>query len=197
MRTAVTLLLSLVVPLPLMGLAPLMHSKPLDTKNTLDTQTIVVQGSAPAVEREDWRLDVEWPVVDYEQRTSHFGYRFLVNCPSCSTYHQGVDFTPGEGKAIYNIMDGEVVDAGWDGGFGYRVVMRHVIFEGLEYNTIYAHMQDSFITKRLQPGMQLEKGEILGLVGNTGVSTGPHLHFEIHENDKVLDPIDFYDFHLK
>lgn len=197
MRIAVTLLLSLIAPLPFMGLTPLAYSEPLQTNYSSDVQTLVVQGSAPTVERIDWTLDIDWPVVDYQNRTSDFGYRFLSGCSQCSTYHQGVDFTPGSGKAIYNVMDGEVVDAGWDGGFGYRVVMRHVIFEELEYTTIYAHMQDSFITKRLQPGMQLEKGEILGLVGNTGVSTGPHLHFEIHENGEVLDPLEFYDFHLK
>lgn len=198
MRIAVTLLLSLIVPLLLMGLTPSMYNDDYETNNNRNTQTIVVQGTAPTVEKENYRLDVEWPVVDYEQRTSHFGYRYIPNCAQCSRYHQGLDFTPGEGKAIYSIMDGEIVDAGWDGSFGYRVVIRHVIFKNeLEYTTIYAHMQPSIVTKQLQSGNKIAKGEIIGLVGNTGVSTGPHLHFEIHKNEKVLDPIDFFDFHIK
>lgn len=197
MRIAVTLLLSLIVPLPLMGLTPLLYNNDYETNNNGNTQTIVVQGNLPTFEKEQWLLDIIWPVVDYEKRTSHFGYRYIPNCSLCSNYHQGLDFTPGEGRAIYNIMDGEIVDIGWDGSFGYRAVIRHIIHPNeLEYTTIYAHMEPTAISKRLQEGDTVTKGDIIGIVGNTGVSTGPHLHFEVHRNEKVLDPLEFFNTHI-
>lgn len=198
MKKVSILLLSLLVPQAFMGITPLLNSEPyVESKNSVNNQTIIVQGDSPTVEREEWLLDVMWPVQEYWKRTSHFGYRYVPNCRFCSRYHQGLDFTPGEGRAIYNIMDGEVVDIGWDGGFGYRAVIRHTIHEDeLEYTTIYAHMKPTDISERLQPGDIIPKGTIIGVVGNTGVSTGPHLHFEVHRNENVLDPLEFFSKHL-
>ena len=197
MKVAVTLLLSLVLPLPFMGLAKDPHSYAMISAENRDTQNIAITGPEITIERENFFYDVQYPVLDSDSITSDYGYRFLANCSTCSTYHQGVDFVPGHGTPVYAIMDGVVVDAGWDGSFGMRVVIRHKIFDGLEYTTIYAHLQDSFITDRLRTGQEVSKGFMLGLVGNTGRSTGSHLHFEIHENQQVLDPLEFFDFHIK
>ena len=197
-KTVSFMMLTLLIPPTFMGLISPSYGFNHSSNNSVDSQTIVVEdNTGPTIEREDWLLDVMWPVQEYWKRTSHFGYRYIPNCRACSTYHQGLDFTPGEGRAIYNIMDGEIVDVGWDGGFGYRAVIRHVIHEDeLEYTTIYAHMQPTEISERLEPGDIVPKGTIIGVVGNTGVSTGPHLHFEVHRNENVLDPLVFFNKHL-
>jgi len=192
------MVLTLLIPPTFMGLISQGYAFGNHTNDSMNSRTIVIEDNlGPTVEKEEWLFDIMWPVADHQNRTSHFGYRYIPNCRSCSTYHQGVDFTPGEGRAIYNIMDGEIVDVGWDGGFGYRAVIRHVIHEDeLEYTTIYAHMQPTAISERLEPGDIVPKGTMIGVVGNTGVSTGPHLHFEVHRNEIVLDPLEFFDKHL-
>ena len=191
--------LLLIGVLALSGLYPAYSSNISFKNDSESSQTVIIaSGPAPTVQRESYWLDVRWPVDDYEAQSSDFGYRLLSNCDKCSRFHQGLDFVPGHGEFVYAAMDGVVVDAGWDGSFGYRVVLRHIIHPGaLEYTTIYAHLQDSIITNRLQSNTKISKGSVIGLVGNTGVSTGSHLHFEVHENDKVLDPHDFYEFNLK
>lgn len=185
------------IPQVLMGLTPTLYNDNYETNNSENTQTIVGQGNSPTVKKEQWLLDIIWPVVDYQERTSHFGYRYIPNCPQCSTYHQGVDFAPGKGRAIYNIMDGEIVDIGWEGSYGYRAKITHTIHPNeLEYTTIYAHMEPTAISERFQEGDTVTQGDIVGIVGNTGVSTGPHLHFEVHRNNKVLDPLEFFNKHI-
>lgn len=197
MKYAILLLLSIMLPQTLMGLNTPAYNNDKYTNNNVTSQKILVQGNDISVNRENWLLDVTWPVIDYEKTTSGFGYRSITACSSCSTYHQGLDFVPGEGEYVYNIMNGEVVDIGWDGSFGYRAVIRHIIHPNeLEYTTIYAHMEPTKISKNLQEGDTVKKGDTLGIVGNTGVSTGPHLHFEIHRNNKVLDPLKFFKKHL-
>lgn len=194
MKIVSTLLLALLVPQAFMGILTVPYDYGDYTNDSMDTQTIVVNTSvAPEIEKESWLLDIQWPVDDYTKTTSHYGYRWLSNCRACSTFHQGVDFVPGEGSNVYNIMDGEIVDVGWDGGYGYRVVIEHVIHpDELVYKTIYAHLQESLISSRYHAGDTVSKGDLIGIVGNTGVSTGPHLHFEVHRNERVLDPLAFF-----
>jgi len=197
-KTVSFMMLTLLIPPTFMGLISPSYEFGHYTNNSLDSQTIVVKNNiGPTIEREDWLLDVQWPVIEYWKTTSKFGYRNIYDCPRCSTYHQGLDFAVGSGRAIYNIMDGEIVDVGWEGSYGYRAIIRHVIYEDeLEYTTIYAHMQPTEISERLKPGDLIPKGTIIGVVGNTGVSTGPHLHFEVHRNENVLDPLVFFNKHL-
>jgi len=199
MKIVSFMMLSLLMPLTFAGLVVPSYGFVDHNPQKLKSQTFTVYSeTAPLVQKENYLLDVEWPVVEYTNTSSGFGSRYIVNCPRCSTYHLGVDFTPGYGKAVYNIMDGEIVDVGWDGTYGYRVVIQHVIHPNeLEYTTIYAHLQDSYISGYYNPGDMVKKGEIIGLVGNTGLSTGPHLHFEVHRNDNVMNPMDFFSKHIK
>jgi murein DD-endopeptidase MepM/ murein hydrolase activator NlpD len=197
MKTLVVIVLSFLIPPTFMGLGVSQYKFGDYTNNSANSQTIVVQGDPIPVKKQEWLFDIIWPVEDYQNRTSHFGYRYLANCSQCSTFHQGIDFTPGEGEEIYNIMDGEIVDIGWDGSFGYRAVIRHIIHpEELEYTTIYAHMTPTAASQKFQKGDIVPKGTLIGYVGNTGVSTGPHLHFEVHRNDTVLDPLEFFNKHI-
>jgi murein DD-endopeptidase MepM/ murein hydrolase activator NlpD len=99
--------------------------------------------------------------------------------------HAGLDFTAPIGTPIYAAADGVVKDAGFNtGGYGNRVVVNH----GFGYETLYAHM----VRIKARVGTKVKRGEVIGYVGSTGKSTGPHLHYEVHKNGIQLDPIYFF-----
>lgn len=94
--------------------------------------------------------------------------------------HTGTDFAAPPGTPIYAAGDGVVDQAGWNGGYGKYVRIRH----NAEYSTAYAHMKG--INRGISTGKRVRQGEVIGYVGSTGQSTGPHLHFEIiHKGVKV------------
>lgn len=125
------------------------------------------------------------PISNKDLTRTASGFGFRVH-PILKTvrFHNGMDFTAPTGTDIYATGDGKVTDVGYSGGFGNRVVIDH----GFGYQTIYAHMH-SFKAK---VGDEVKRGQIIGTVGNTGLSTAPHLHYEVHKNGKVLNPINFY-----
>lgn len=199
---SIVLLLSLIVPLPLMGLAPMAYSDSLKTNYNSNSQTIVVEGPEIDIARNDvvLKLDPQYPVDDPNTMSSDFGYRLLSNCNNCSNNHQGVDFPQSEkNDEIYSILDGVVTRVEHKGGFGLHVYIDHQVYwdDALVYTSIYAHMRPNNVTKSLSVGDKVSKGQLIGYIGNTGISTGPHLHFEIHKNGKVLDPEQFYAINLK
>jgi murein DD-endopeptidase MepM/ murein hydrolase activator NlpD len=87
------------------------------------------------------------------------------------------------GSRIYASGDGVVKRAQWAGGYGRYVVIRH----NSEYSTGYAHM--SGFARGIKPGVRVKQGQVIGYVGSTGRSTGPHLHFEVIKNGKKVDPL--------
>ena len=97
--------------------------------------------------------------------------------------HTGIDLAAPTGTPIYASGDGLVERAGWVSGYGKKVEIRHV--NGFE--TGYGHM--SKIASEMTPGTRVRQGQIIGYVGSTGNSTGPHLHFEIKVNGCVVDPL--------
>lgn len=97
--------------------------------------------------------------------------------------HWGVDYAAPRGTAIYAGGDGVVQKAGWNGGYGNYVKIRH----NSEYSTAYGHMQK--IAKGIRPGTRVKQGQIIGYVGSTGLSTGPHLHYEVVKNGKRVNPL--------
>ncbi len=98
--------------------------------------------------------------------------------------HKGVDLsTYRSGDAILASADGQVVTVEYDPGFGNYVIIKHK--HG--FYTRYAHMQ-SF---RVQRGQYVQQGQVIGYIGNTGVSTGPHLHYEVHIGSDVVDPMKY------
>ena len=97
--------------------------------------------------------------------------------------HTGIDLAAPTGTPIYASGDGLVERAGWVSGYGKKVEIRHV--NGFE--TGYGHM--SKIASEMTPGTRVRQGQIIGYVGSTGNSTGPHLHFEIKVNGRVVDPL--------
>jgi len=95
-----------------------------------------------------------------------------------------MDFTAKKGTAIYATANGKVINAKWSGAFGKAVYIDH----GYGYKTIYAHLS-KFNTRK---GRKVKRGEIIGYVGNTGRSSGAHLHYEVHKNGRAINPVNFY-----
>lgn len=97
--------------------------------------------------------------------------------------HKGVDFAAPTGTPIYAAGDGVIDYAGWNGGYGKYVRIRH----NGEYATAYAHMKS--IKKGIGKGKRVKQGQVIGYLGSTGRSTGPHLHYEILKNKKQVNPM--------
>ncbi len=97
-------------------------------------------------------------------------------------FHNGLDIAARHGTLIGAAREGVVVSAGWNGGYGKAVIIQHS--DG--YRTMYGHMSSIFA----KPGDRVKAGKILGRVGSTGLSTGPHLHFTLWHNDRLLNPMD-------
>lgn len=121
---------------------------------------------------------------DLDRIASGFGYR-VDPVYKTIKMHAGLDFTAPQGTPIYATADGVVVEAGIsDGGYGNHVLISH----GYGYQTLYGHMY-RVKTKR---GKKVKRGEIIGYVGSTGKSTGPHCHYEVIKNGRKLDPVYFF-----
>lgn len=115
---------------------------------------------------------------------SGFGYR-IDPIYKDRRLHAGLDFTAPIGTPIYAAADGVIKDAGFNtGGYGNRVVVNH----GFGYETLYAHM----VRIKARVGTRVKRGEVIGYVGTSGKSTGPHLHYEVHKNGTPLDPIYYF-----
>jgi murein DD-endopeptidase MepM/ murein hydrolase activator NlpD len=131
-----------------------------------------------------------WP-VDTPDVSSDYGWR-TPPCDDCSADHKGVDFVPGDNTPVYAVTDGLIVDIGRTGGYGNYMVIEHLVTnnegELEEWETVYAHMKDNSIPDEFIIGSVVRTGEEIGRVGNTGVSTGSHLHFELIINGKHVDP---------
>jgi len=96
--------------------------------------------------------------------------------------HKGIDFAAPTGTPIYAAGDGVIEKAGWVGGFGKYVKIRH----NSKLKTAYAHM--SKINAKVKNGARVTQGQVIGYVGTTGRSTGPHLHYEVHSNGRQVNP---------
>ncbi len=120
-----------------------------------------------------------WPVEG--RVSSPFGYR---NSPITGTrqFHKGIDIAAPHRTPIKAAANGRVVYSSYRSGHGNLLILDH----GYGYETQYAHLS-SF---EVEQGETIEKGDVIGYVGNTGSSTGPHLHFEIHVNGSPVDPKD-------
>jgi len=127
---------------------------------------------------------IRWPFPTAVPISSGFGDR-VAPCRYCSSDHRGLDFTPGNGSAIFAVAAGVVTASEFGSGYGQYVYIEHEI-EGQTVLSVYAHMQRG--SSPLQAGDLIQAGDFLGLVGNTGTSTGPHLHLEIRIEGEFVDP---------
>jgi len=125
------------------------------------------------------------PVLNKDLTRMASGYGWRID-PVYHTrrFHEGMDFTAPTGTDIYATGNGTVVSAGWKQGYGNCVEINH----GFGYLTLYGHM--SAIKSRV--GQKVKRGDVIGLVGSTGKSTGPHLHYEVHLRGQVMNPQNYY-----
>jgi murein DD-endopeptidase MepM/ murein hydrolase activator NlpD len=121
---------------------------------------------------------------DLRHAPSGFGWRThpIYKTPE---FHPGMDFAAPQGTEIFATGDG-VVSAADDKsqGYGNRVVIDH----GYGYETLYGHMLRSVV----KPGQKVKRGELIGYVGSTGLSTAPHCHYEVHKNGELMNPVNYY-----
>jgi murein DD-endopeptidase MepM/ murein hydrolase activator NlpD len=129
-----------------------------------------------------------WPVPAETPISDGFGQR-VSPCAGCSSDHEGVDFDPGDGAQVHAIAAGVVVETDSPGyaALGVHVAIQHLI-EGKTVVSAYGHLQTG--SMQLKVGDQVAVGQVIGLVGNTGASTGSHLHFEIRADGTApVDPM--------
>ena len=121
-----------------------------------------------------------WPT--HGRLTSRFGYR-LSPFGRGRQFHAGIDLGAARGTPICATAKGTVQFAGYQSGYGYVVYINH----GYGYTTVYAHMSKL----GTRAGKTVGKGEVIGYVGNSGWSTGPHLHYEVRVNGKPVNPLNY------
>ncbi|MGM0639857.1 MAG: peptidoglycan DD-metalloendopeptidase family protein [Thermotogota bacterium] len=115
---------------------------------------------------------ISWPITGYV--TSEYGYR-IHPIYNVRKFHHGIDIAAPTGTPIFSASDGIVVEVEEDSGYG-----KHIVVKGTNEEYIYAHLSEFNVV----PGVLVKKGHLIGKVGNTGLSTGPHLHFQINDNLK-------------
>jgi len=115
--------------------------------------------------------------------TSYFGNRYHPIL-HFTRFHAGVDIGAGWGSPIVAAGDGQVVGAGWAGGYGREVQIAH----GGGLISLYGHMSEIVA----QPGSFVRRGQLIGYVGSSGLSTGPHLHFEVRQGGTPVNPLGVY-----
>ncbi len=121
---------------------------------------------------------------DLRHQPGGFGWRThpIYKTPE---FHPGMDFAASEGTDIYSTGDGIVLQADATAqGYGNHVVISH----GYGYQTLYGHMVKFVV----HVGQQVKRGQLIGYVGSTGLSTAPHVHYEVHKNGQIVNPINFY-----
>lgn len=123
--------------------------------------------------------------LDLKQMASGYGYR-VDPVYGTSKFHEGMDFSAAPGTPVYATGNGVVTDAGWNSGYGNSIDINH----GYDYLTRYAHLSKILVKQ----GQEVKRGDLIGLVGNTGKSTGPHLHYEVRYKGAPQNPVKYY-FH--
>ncbi len=151
------------------------QSKSFDAIENLAKNKIEMLASIPAI------LPVS--LKEAHQVSSSYGYR-MHPIYKTMKFHAGMDFTGAIGTPIYATGNGLVVESQFDKGYGRHVIIDH----GFSYKTMYAHMEKIVVKK----GQTVKRVDVIGYLGNTGLSTGPHLHYEVRKNEKPVDPINFY-----
>lgn len=121
-----------------------------------------------------------WPLKGSWRLTSSYGRR-ADPFTGVTSFHTGIDMAMPSGTPVYSSMSGKIESVGYTNIFGNYVIIKHV--NG--YQTLYAHLTKSLV----KSGQNVSQGAKIGLVGSTGYSTGPHLHFTVFKNGKLVDPM--------
>jgi murein DD-endopeptidase MepM/ murein hydrolase activator NlpD len=146
-----------------------LHLKELEITRALESYNY---GSAPTGK-------LLWPVSG--KFSSGFGYRTSLS--GSRRFHSGVDLYAPSGTPIYACESGQVIKAEYHGGYGYSILIYH----GGSFATFYAHLSGFTVSA----GQNVTRGQIIGYVGTTGYTTGPHLHLEVRVNGQAQDPMGY------
>lgn len=131
------------------------------------------------------RVPAIQPVLNKDLKRTASGYGWRMD-PVYQTakFHEGMDFSADIGTPVFATGNGVILKSGWQRGYGETIEIDH----GYGYKTVYAHLN-----KRIaRTGVKVKRGDIIGHVGNTGKSTGPHLHYEVHLNGRHRNPMHYY-----
>ncbi|MDP4210746.1 MAG: M23 family metallopeptidase [Bacteroidota bacterium] len=125
------------------------------------------------------------PVANKDLKKTASGYGWRIHpIYKIRKFHEGMDFTAPVGTPVYATADGTIAEEGRDAGYGNKLLINH----GFGYETLYAHLEQF----NVRLGQKVKRGDLVGYVGNTGLSTGPHLHYEVHKGGKPQNPAYFY-----
>jgi murein DD-endopeptidase MepM/ murein hydrolase activator NlpD len=126
------------------------------------------------------------PIANEDLTMTAGGYGWRIHpIHKISKFHAGMDFTAKPGTPIYATGDGKVTFAEYaTNGYGLHVIIDH----GFDYQTLYAHLSKVEVRR----GQKVKRGDVIGLVGNSGLSAGPHLHYEVRKNEEPVDPVNFF-----
>lgn len=125
------------------------------------------------------------PILNKDLRSTASGYGPRIDpVYRVPTFHSGMDFTARIGTDIYATGEGRISFAGWKRGYGNLIEIDH----GYQYKTWYAHLNEI----KIRSGQKVVRGDIIGSVGNSGKSTGPHLHYEVHYKGESVNPTNYY-----
>ena len=152
------------------------QSKSYDEIETLAKNKIEMLASIPAI----LPVSLKDPSTRF---SSSYGYRMHPIYKTVKL-HAGMDFSGAVGTPIYATGNGKVVYAEMHQGYGKCVLIDH----GFNYQTLYAHLS----AYNVKSGQKVKRGDIIGYMGNTGMSTGPHIHYEVKKNGIPVDPINYY-----
>lgn len=165
----------------------------IDTKIDLLERLIVFQSrsfndladmAADSKQRLDHIPSVQ-PVSEKDMTQMASGFSVRVD-PIYGTmkFHEGMDFAAPTGTPVYATGNGVVSSAGWKSSYGNLIELDH----GYDYTTRYAHLSEVLV----HPGQAVRRGDLIGKVGNTGKSTGPHLHYEVRYKGEARNPVNYY-----
>lgn len=134
--------------------------------------------------------DMSWP-TDGKEISSGFGYRQILSCSRCSNYHKALDFSREIGTPVYAAMDGIISRIEDSGEYGLHIYIEHIAVinnKTEKWVTVYAHLKRESIPDAVIVGSLINSGEKIAEIGETGLATGPHLHFELRVEDEMVDP---------
>lgn len=149
------------------------QSRSFDTITTLIGKKKEMLQSIPAIR----------PMPNCYEISSGFGYRYHPIVKILRP-HTGIDISAAKGTPVYATADGVVSRETPGGGYGNVIVINH----GYSYKTLYAHLSK----KAVKPGQKVTRGQVIGYVGNTGLATGPHLHYEVFKDGVRVNPVHYF-----
>lgn len=186
--TAQTFTLELVDSVPLTGANRDAYTVTAKQRPIRQRVASVVTARSDSFANNPNNASIQWPLAQGAPISSGFGPR-ISPCSGCSSFHEGLDLNPGQGTPIYAIADGVVKQVGNPSGpFGVYAIIDHLI-DGQHISSLYGHMLRGSLA--LTEGETVTKGELVGNVGSTGASSGPHLHLGIYLDNVPIDPFSY------